>query len=30
MQRFKKIILVSDEKKGGVALERVVTLAKTN
>ena len=30
MQRFKKILLVSDEEKGGVAFERAVSLAKTN
>ena len=30
MQRFKKILLVSDEKKGEVAFERAVSLAKTN
>ena len=30
VQRFKKILLVSDEKKGGVALKRAVTLTKKN
>lgn len=30
MQRFKKILLVSDERKGKVAFERAVSLAKTN
>jgi nucleotide-binding universal stress UspA family protein len=30
LQRFKKILLVSDEKKGEVAFERAVSLAKAN